>query len=89
MLYKILYLNSFIHSANTSIQHAGVQYILDSVVSELSKDPEKTFIYVEMAYFTRWWAEQNEATKSLVSAHVTCVCYIVPYVLDTLCMDFN
>ena len=44
-----------------------MQYILDSVVLELSKDPDKTFIYVEMAYFARWWKEQTEMMQSLVS----------------------
>ena len=57
----------YLDIANNSIQHAGVQYILDSVELELSKDPDKTFIYVEMAFFTRWWKEQTETTKSLVS----------------------
>lgn len=52
--------------ANNSIQHAGVQYILDSVVQELADDPTKTFIYVEIAFFTRWWNEQPDDTKALV-----------------------
>jgi len=43
-----------------------VQYILDSVIPELAADPTKTFIYVEMAFFTRWWNEQNDDTKALV-----------------------
>ena len=55
-----------ISTANNSIQHAGVQYILDSVVKALAKDKEKTFIYVEMAFFTRWWREQDNSTKTLV-----------------------
>ena len=54
------------HTANNSIQHAGVQYILDSVVQALAKDKEKTFIYVEIAFFTRWWREQSNYTKNLV-----------------------
>ena len=54
------------YTANNSIQHAGVQYILDSVVQALAKDKEKTFIYVEMAFFTRWWREQSNNTKNLV-----------------------
>ena len=63
----------FLHSpgmictANNSIQHAGVQYILDSVVQELLADPNRTFIYVEMAFFARWWDQQGEDTKEKVS----------------------
>ncbi len=52
--------------ANKSIQQAAVQYILDTVVEELQLDPNRTFIYVEMAFFTRWWNQQNEATKQVV-----------------------
>ena len=70
----------FMYIANSSIQHAGVQYILDSVVSELSKDPQRTFIYVEIAYFSRWWAEQTQSTKSLVSLHFTIYITCIPYV---------
>ena len=54
------------YAANNSIQHAGVQYILDSVIAALAKDENKTFIYVEMAFFVRWWREQSNNTKNLV-----------------------
>ncbi len=42
--------------ANNTIQNAGVQYILDSVMPALAADPARKFIYVEMAFFKRWWA---------------------------------
>lgn len=46
-----------------------VRYIYDSVVSELRKDRRRKFIFVETAYFMRWWREQSEdvrtATKQL------------------------
>ena len=44
------------------------QYILDSVIPELMKDPSKRFIYVEVAFFWRWWREQNEEMKQKVSS---------------------
>ena len=56
----------YLLSANNSIQHAGVQYILDSVVTELNKDPSRRFIYVESAFFERWWHQQDEKTKNNV-----------------------
>ena len=59
-------LKVFLSPANKTIQEAAVQYILDSVVQELQKDPNRTFIYVEMAFFTRWWNEQSNATKQVV-----------------------
>lgn len=50
-----------------NIQHAGVQYILDSVVSELQKDPARRFIYVETAFFYRWWKQQDQQTRNIVT----------------------
>ena len=54
-------------SANNSIQHASVQFILDSVIQELLADPERTFIYVEIAFFARWWDQQTDEMKDTVS----------------------
>jgi lysosomal alpha-mannosidase len=48
------------------IQKAGVQYILDSVVGELLKDATKRFIYVESAFFFRWYNEQTEDLQAKV-----------------------
>lgn len=48
------------------IQHAGVQYILDSVVDQLLKNPDRRFIYVESAFFYRWWKQQSSATQQTV-----------------------
>lgn len=57
--------------ANNSIQHAAVHHILDTVVEELQKNPNRKFIYVEQAFFQMWWERQTEevqaATKTLVS----------------------
>ncbi|XP_055875699.1 lysosomal alpha-mannosidase-like isoform X2 [Biomphalaria glabrata] len=43
-----------------------VQFILDGVIPELAADPNKRFIYVEIAFFSRWFNEQNDATRHLV-----------------------
>ena len=40
-----------------------MQYILDTVVQSLNENPARKFIYVEMAYFMRWWNEQTDAMK--------------------------
>ena len=42
------------------------QFVLDSVVDELSKDPARRFVYVEIAFFWRWWNQQTDQTKELV-----------------------
>lgn len=52
--------------SNNSIQHAGVEYILDSVVLYLSQNPNRKFEYVEQAFFQRWWRQQDDATKATV-----------------------
>lgn len=48
------------------IQHAGVQYILDSVVDQLLKNPDRRFIYVETAFFYRWWKQQTDDMQNTV-----------------------
>uniref|UniRef100_A0A3Q1GUL4 Alpha-mannosidase n=1 Tax=Acanthochromis polyacanthus TaxID=80966 RepID=A0A3Q1GUL4_9TELE len=48
------------------IQHAGVQYILDSVVDQLLKNPDRRFIYVETAFFYRWWKRQDSGMQQTV-----------------------
>ena len=48
-----------------SIQRAGVQYIIDSVIKELAADPKKRYIQVETAFFWRWWIEQSDSIKEM------------------------
>jgi alpha-mannosidase len=49
---------------NSTIDNGGVQYILDSVIACLLEDPARMFIYVEQAFFQRWWQEQSDSMKS-------------------------
>jgi lysosomal alpha-mannosidase len=62
--------DEYYYGANNSIQIAGVQYILDSVIPALEANPARRFIYVEMAFFTRWWRQQSPAMKDRVKALV-------------------
>ena len=57
-------------SGNRTIDSAAVKYILDTVIEELMKDETRTFIYVEIAFFSRWWREQTDAKKEAVSLSV-------------------
>ncbi|XP_074275154.1 putative alpha-mannosidase At5g13980 [Silene latifolia] len=52
--------------AYNSIQAACVQNILDSLMPALLADRNRKFIYVEQAFFQRWWREQNEAMQNIV-----------------------
>ncbi|XP_053666254.1 lysosomal alpha-mannosidase-like [Anopheles marshallii] len=51
--------DQYYYGSKTTIQKAGVQYILDSVVQSLLSDPERKFIYVESAFFFKWFNEQT------------------------------
>ncbi|CAK9166161.1 unnamed protein product [Ilex paraguariensis] len=52
--------------ANNTIRGACVQNVLDSVISALLDDKNRKFIYVEMAFFQRWWRQQSEALQTKV-----------------------
>uniref|UniRef100_A0A6V7QUP3 Alpha-mannosidase n=1 Tax=Ananas comosus var. bracteatus TaxID=296719 RepID=A0A6V7QUP3_ANACO len=52
--------------SNNSIQGACVQNVLDSVVEALVADKNRKFIYVEQAFFQRWWRQQSDGTKEVV-----------------------
>lgn len=43
-----------------------MQYILDSVVDQLLKNPDRRFIYVETAFFYRWWKQQSPEMQRTV-----------------------
>ncbi|PIN15023.1 Glycosyl hydrolase, family 38 - alpha-mannosidase [Handroanthus impetiginosus] len=58
--------------SNNSIQGACVENVLDSVVMSLRRDPNRKFIFAEMAFFNRWWNEQSveiqDEVRKLVDA---------------------
>ncbi|PNX77089.1 lysosomal alpha-mannosidase-like protein, partial [Trifolium pratense] len=58
--------------SNNTIQGACVENVLDSVVWSLQKDPNRKFVFAEIAFFHRWWVEQSpetqEQVKKLVAA---------------------
>uniref|UniRef100_A0ABM5FLY9 Alpha-mannosidase n=1 Tax=Pogona vitticeps TaxID=103695 RepID=A0ABM5FLY9_9SAUR len=58
--------DQYFFGVRNDIQHAGVQYILDSVIPQLLADPRKRFIYVEVAFFARWWGLQTEDMRQAV-----------------------
>ncbi|XP_069023708.1 lysosomal alpha-mannosidase [Embiotoca jacksoni] len=58
--------DQYYYGDRNDIQHAGVQYILDSVVDQLLKNPDRRFIYVETAFFYRWWKQQSSSMQRTV-----------------------
>ncbi|CAM0872753.1 unnamed protein product [Alopecurus aequalis] len=57
--------------SNNSIQGACVQNVLDSLVPALLKDENRKFIYVEQAFFQRWWRQQNDIIKDTVKGLIS------------------
>ncbi|KAL6494430.1 hypothetical protein OROGR_031230 [Orobanche gracilis] len=52
--------------SNNSIQGACVRNVLDSLMPALMADKNRKFIYVEQAFFQRWWRNQSEDMKTKV-----------------------
>lgn len=57
--------------SNNSIQVACVQNVLDSLIPALLADKNRKFIYVEQAFFQRWWRQQSDAVKKTVGLLVS------------------
>nr|CAB3489901.1 unnamed protein product [Digitaria exilis] len=57
--------------SNNSIQGACVQNVLDSLIPALLKDENRKFIYVEQAFFQRWWRNQNDVIKDIVKGLIS------------------
>uniref|UniRef100_A0A6N2KVZ4 Alpha-mannosidase n=1 Tax=Salix viminalis TaxID=40686 RepID=A0A6N2KVZ4_SALVM len=57
--------------SNNSIQGACVQNVLDSIVPALLADKNRKFIYVEQAFFQRWWRDQSEEVQNVVKQLVS------------------
>src|SRR5688500_16930825 len=45
---------------------AGIQYILDTVVRQLKEVPTRRFIWVETAFFWKWWNQQTPRVQEMV-----------------------
>ncbi|XP_051024475.1 lysosomal alpha-mannosidase-like [Acomys russatus] len=58
--------DQYYYGRRKEIQHGSVRDILNSAISSLLADPTRRFIYVEMAFFSRWWKEQTKATQDSV-----------------------
>lgn len=58
--------DQYYYGANNSIQHANVNSIISANVLALLEDPSRKFIYVEQAFFQRWWSEQDSDKQAQV-----------------------
>lgn len=51
--------DEYFSGGNMAGQHANVKNVLDTVVEELEKDPERHFCYAEMGFFSMWYKRQD------------------------------
>lgn len=58
--------DQYYYGTKSMYQKANVQNIIDTVIEALLADPNRRFIYVESAYFFKWWADQTPALKEQV-----------------------
>lgn len=56
----------YFYGFNSTIQRAHVQAILDSTISALRQNPNRTFTYVEQKFFSMWWNQQSVEVKGAV-----------------------
>ena len=64
-------IDNYFYGANNSAQWAGVQYIIDTTVRSLMQNPDRKFIYVEVAFFFRWWNVQTPEFQAKVKKIVS------------------
>jgi alpha-mannosidase len=62
--------DQYYYGLYNEIQHAAVQYIIKSVVAALARNPQRKFMYVEQAFFQRYWREANDYDKNLTRSLV-------------------
>uniref|UniRef100_A0A5F9DHN8 Lysosomal alpha-mannosidase n=1 Tax=Oryctolagus cuniculus TaxID=9986 RepID=A0A5F9DHN8_RABIT len=62
---------TLVSTVRNELHHGAVQYILDSVISALRAEPSRRFVYVEMAFFSRWWHQQTNATQQTGSERLS------------------
>ena len=58
--------DQYFSGSNNSIQHASVTNLLTAVMAALKRVPERKFVYVEQAFFQRWWRQQDDEMQALV-----------------------
>ncbi|XP_043705030.1 alpha-mannosidase At3g26720-like isoform X1 [Telopea speciosissima] len=63
--------DQYYFGGNNSIRGACVQNVLDSVIPALLADKNRKFIYVEQAFFQRWWRQQSETVQRIVKQLVS------------------
>ena len=56
--------------AKNDVQISAARFILDSVMESLAENKDRKFIYVELAFFSRWWRRQNDLKRAQVQGFI-------------------
>ena len=51
---------------NKTIDSSVVQYILETTITALEANPQRKFMYVEQAFFQRFWQQQTDERKAAI-----------------------
>lgn len=62
--------DNYFYGGDQQTQWAGVQYTLDSVITELSVNANLKFSIVEIAFLDMWWRSANQTMKNLMTDFV-------------------
>jgi alpha-mannosidase len=57
--------------SNHSLQDASVNDLITATMAALKRVPERRFVYVEQAFFQRWWRQQNDEMQTLVRSFLS------------------
>lgn len=58
--------DEYFTGSSSNVQVANVCQVLDEVINELIKNPDRKFTYVEMKFFSMWWDRQPNEIKDSV-----------------------
>jgi hypothetical protein len=63
-------MTSYMFSGARHITRNGVQYILSTVIQELTNHPDRKFSQCETGFFWRWYTHQTDDVKQQVQTLV-------------------
>ena len=52
--------DQYFYGVNNTQDPAGIQYLWDTVIYELDKNPERKYVQVETAYLKKWYDEASQ-----------------------------
>ena len=58
--------DQYFTGSNSSLQHAAVSNLITAVIAALVRVPARRFVYVEQAFFQRWWRQQESSVRATV-----------------------